>query len=322
MKLENLTDLSKKIIDGFRLSKDDDVSLLLNAPTDEVCAVAGDLQKHFAGKHVDLCTIINARCGRCSEDCKYCAQSSSYHTECEEYPFISTDEIVANARANEAAGVNRVALVTSGRALSGREFDKAIEAYEKIHNTMSIGLCGSLGLLSRQQLRRLREAGVTFYHHNIETSRRFFPEVCTTHTYDDRIRTIRMAQEEGLGVCSGGIIGLGENWDDRLDMAFDLQGLGIRSIPINILTPIKGTPLESQPPLSVNDILRTIAIFRIINPEANVRMAAGRRLLTDNGAEAFQGGASAAITGNMLTTTGTTVSSDVEMLTRLGLSNK
>ena len=173
-----------------------------------------------------------------------------------------------------------------------------------------------------EQFRRLRAAGVTSYHHNIETSRRFFPEMCTTHTYDDKIRTIKIAQQEGMCVCSGGIIGMGENWDDRLDMAISLAELGIESIPINALMPIKGTALEDRPQIEGKDVLRTIAFFRYINPEANIRLAAGRKVLPENGATAFLSGASATITGDMLTTSGTTIKGDFEILKRLGLSNE
>ena len=191
-----------------------------------------------------------------------------------------------------------------------------------MRRTLSIDLCASHGLLTRSQFRRLREAGVTSYHHNIETSERYFPEICTTHSYADRIRTIKAAQAEGLCVCSGGIIGMGETWEDRFDMAFALQELGIESIPLNSLMAIPGTPLEHLAPLSGEDILRTIAIFRFINPTANIRLGAGRKLLPENGATAFRAGASASITGNMLTTSGTTIAEDMELIQEMGFTNR
>lgn len=314
--------LAEKIIDGYRLSRQDDLTLLLQEPLEELQAGAGCLQKHFCGSHVDLCTIINGRSGRCSENCKYCAQAACHHTGIDEYPFLPQDEIIANALENQKAGVNRFAIVTSGRALGGKEFDQAIAAYEKMRDSLTIGLCASHGIITREQFRRLRAAGVTSYHHNIETSRRFFPNICTSHTYDDRIKTIKIAQEEGLCVCSGGIIGMGENWDDRLDMAVSLAELHIMSIPINALMPIKGTGLENQPRLTPEEIMRTIALFRYINPEANIRLAAGRKLLPRNGAAAFLHGASASITGNMLTTSGTTIKEDLALLEELGLTNR
>ena len=321
MKITSLSTLAKEIIEGARLRPDDNVSLLLKAPLEELQASAGEVQRAFCGNHVDLCTILNGRSGRCSEDCKYCAQAACHPTGIDEYPFLPAEEIIENAKANQRAGVNRFAIVTSGRALQGKEFDLAVAAYEKMRDVLAIDLCASHGIISREQFRRLRKAGVTSYHHNIETSQRFFPHICTTHTYEDRIRTIKIAQEEGLCVCSGGIIGMGETWQDRLDMAFALQALGITSIPVNALMPIPGTPLEHQTSLSGEEILRTVAIFRLINPTANIRLAAGRKLLPDNGATAFLHGASASITGNMLTTSGTTIKEDREMLQRLGLTN-
>lgn len=314
--------LAKKIIAGYRIKRGDDLSIFLSAPLAELQEGARLLQDHFCGRHVDFCTIINGRSGRCGENCKYCAQAACHKTGIETYSFLPKETILMHARANEKAGANRFAIVTSGRALTGRDFDKAIETYEAMRDTLHIGLCASHGLLSRSQLRRLREAGVTSYHHNIETSRRFFPQICTTHTYDDRIRTIKMAQEEGFCVCSGGIIGMGETWEDRLDMAISLAELGIESIPINALMPIKGTGMEGRAQLPAEDILRTIAFFRYINPTANIRLAAGRKLLPENGATALRAGASASITGNMLTTSGTTIKEDMQMLKELGLTNR
>ncbi len=319
---KNLSRCVDEILAGRRLGRKDDLTFLLTTPLPLLQEGAGRLQKHFCGNHIDFCTIINGRSGRCGENCKYCAQAACHHTGIEEYGFLPKEEIIKNARANQEAGANRFAIVTSGRVLSGKDFDRAIDTFQEMKRTLKIDLCASLGLLSREQLRRLHDAGVTSYHHNIETSRRFFPQICTTHTYDDRIRTIHMAQEEGFCVCSGGIIGMGETWQDRIDMALDLQQLGIESIPINALMPIPGTPLEGREQLPAGDILRTIALFRFINPTANIRLAAGRKLLPQNGATAFLTGASASITGNMLTTSGTTIREDMQMLADLGLTNR
>lgn len=225
------------------------------------------------------------------------------------------------AKMDQDAGANRFAMVTSGRALTGKDFDKALSIYKAMKKDLTIDLCASHGILSEDQLRRLFASGVTSYHHNIETSRRFFPHICTSHTFDDRIRTIKAAQRAGFCVCSGGIIGMGETWQDRIDMAFTLQELGIESIPINALMAIPGTGMEGRPSLPAEDILRTIALFRFINPTANIRLAAGRKLLPDNGESALLHGASASITGNMLTTSGTTIKEDMEMIARLGLVN-
>ncbi len=317
--IDKLTD---EIIAGKRIRRGDDLSLFIQAPLPVLQMGARRLQDYFCGRHIDLCTIVNGRSGRCGEDCKYCAQAAKHKTGIDEYGFMPREEILKHAKANQDAGANRFSIVTSGRALSGKEFNEALAAYDEMRRTLTIDLCASHGILTREQFKQLRAVGVTSYHHNIETSRRFFPQICTTHTYDDRIRTIKIAQEEGFCVCSGGIIGMGETWEDRLDMAISLAELNIQSIPINALMPIKGTALQHLKQLDGDDILRTIAFFRFINPTANIRLAAGRKLLPQNGATAFRAGASASITGNMLTTSGTTIKEDMELLAQLNLSNK
>ncbi|MBQ7705171.1 MAG: biotin synthase BioB [Selenomonadaceae bacterium] len=313
--------MAEKITGGENLQPADDLKFLLESSLEDLQRGAGLIQKKFCGNHIDLCTIINGKSGRCGENCKYCAQSAKHHTGIDEYNFLSTQEILTVAKMNEKAGVNRFSIVTSGRALTGADFEKALEAYKILRENLKIDLCASHGILTAEQFKKLRATGVTSYHHNIETSRRFFPEICTSHTFDDRINTIKLAQAAGFNVCSGGIIGMGETWQDRIDMAFELFNLGIKSIPINALMAVKGTPLENRPPLSAEEILRTVAIFRFINPAANIRLAAGRKLLPDFGASALLHGASASITGNMLTTSGTTIKSDIELLKKLGLEN-
>ena len=322
MRKSRVAELTNKIIAGYRLSPTDDRSIFMDTPLEELSEEAYRLQKQFCGNHIDLCTIVNGRSGRCGENCKYCAQAACHKTGVDTYGFLPQEQIMAHAKANQDAGANRFSIVTSGGALSGKEFEMAIDVYKEMRRTLSIDLCASHGLLTRSQFRRLREVGVTSYHHNIETSERYFPEICTTHSYADRIRTIKMAQAEGLCVCSGGIIGMGETWEDRFDMAFALQELGIESIPLNSLMAIPGTPLEHLTPLSGDEILRTIAIFRFINPTANIRLGAGRKLLPENGATAFLAGASASITGNMLTTSGTTIAEDMELIRELGFTNR
>ena len=315
----DMTKLADEIIAGRRISREDDLSMFLTCDLKELCDGADRIREHFIGDKVDLCSIINGRSGRCPEDCKYCAQSAHNHTSCEIYDFLPEEKIVEACKLNEREGVDRFSIVTSGRALSGEEFEKAIHAYETMHAECKIDLCASMGFLNAEQLHRLHEAGVTSYHHNIETSRRNFPNICTTHTYEQKIETLKLVKEEGMCACSGGIIGIGETWEDRLDMAISLAELGIDSIPINALMPIEGTPLENQPQLTEDEILRTIAFFRYINPEANIRLAAGRALLTNDGEIAFQSGASATITGNMLTTVAcATIRSDKQMLKDLG----
>lgn len=311
-------ELAKEIIAGRRITRDDELSFFLDCDLKELCEGADLIREHFIGDKVDLCSIINGRSGRCPEDCKYCAQSAHNHTDCEVYDFLPEEQIVEMCRLNESEGVDRFSIVTAGRALTGEEFDKAIHAFETMHRECKIDLCASMGFLDEEQLHRLHEAGVTSYHHNIETSRRNFPNICTTHTYEQKVETLKKVKAEGMCACSGGIIGMGETWEDRLDMAVSLAELGIDSIPINALMPIKGTPLEDLPQLTEDEILRTIAFFRYINPAANIRLAAGRALLTGDGELAFQSGASATITGNMLTTVAcATIRSDRQMLESL-----
>ena len=315
----NLLKLAKEIIDGRRLQKGEDLSFLITCDLDQLCQGADLLRAHFIGDKVDLCSIINGRSGRCPEDCKYCAQSAHHHTDCEVYDFLPLEDIMELCKLNEKEGVDRFSIVTAGRALTGKEFDLAIEAYEAMKKECSIDLCASMGFVTAEQLHRLHMAGVTSYHHNIETSRRHFSKICTTHTYDQKLATLKMVKAEGMCVCSGGILGMGEDFEDRIEMALDLAEAGAESIPLNALMPIKGTPLEGMPLLSEEELLRSIAIFRYINPEANIRLAAGRALLSNDGEKALQSGASASITGNMLTTVAcATIRSDKEMIRRIG----
>ena len=306
------------IIDDRRLGREDDLSFLFETPLDELGAAADSIRRECVGDHVDLCAIIAARAGRCSEDCAFCAQSAHHKTDCDVHCMMAAGEILRVAREIQAAGVNRFSLVTSGKTLTGDDFERALEAYRDMRSELQVNLCGSLGLLSREQLERLRDAGVIRYHCNIETSRRFFPQICTTHAFDEKIATIRMAQDVGLDVCSGVLVGMGEMWEDRIDMAFTLAELGILSIPVNVLSAIPGTPLEGMTPLGEEDILRTIAIFRFINPEAHIRLAGGRSHLSSWGKASFAHGASATITGNMLTTASSSVEVDKQMFAVLG----
>ncbi len=317
--MENITELAEQIIDGRRLKKEEDLSFFFTCDLDSLCEGADKIRKHFVGDKVDLCTIINGKSGKCSEDCKYCAQSAYNHTDCETYDFLPEETIVYACKSNENQGVDRFSIVTAGKSLDGEDFEKALHAYETMHKECDIDLCASMGFLSAEQLHRLHEAGVNSYHHNIETSRRNFPAICTTHTYEEKLETLRRVKAEGMCVCSGGIIGMGETWEDRLDMALDLAEIGAESIPINVLMPLKGTPLENMETLTEDEILRTIAMFRYINPKANVRLAAGRALLTNDGEKAFCAGASASITGDMLTTAAcATIQNDRNMLERIG----
>lgn len=311
--------LAEDIINGRRLTRKDDLSIFITAPLDEMAEGADMIREALCHNHIDLCTIINGRAGKCSENCKFCAQSSFHHTDCQTYDILDEETVLADCIQRQSEGVHAYSIVTAGRTVEGKDLDKLVSIYEKLHKECgSLRLCASHGLLSREAFVRLKAAGVTMYHENIETSERFFPNICTTHTYQDKISEIRMAKEAGLTVCSGGIIGMGETWEDRIDMAVSLSELDIESIPINALIPVKGTALQDVPPLSEDDIIRTVALFRYINPTAYVRMAAGRNYFKDGGRRLFHAGVNATITGNMLTTVGNNTSQDKEMLTQMG----
>ena len=314
----NIWQIAKDIVNGKRLSKYDELDFLITCDIHELCNAADYIRQELCGNLVNLCTIINGKSGACSENCRFCTQSASSRSGCSVHSFLSIDEITAEAALNEREGAHRFSIVTSGRALGGKDFEQALEAYRQIRRTHAIKLCASMGLLTFEQLVKLRESGVTNYHCNLEASERYFPSICTSHTFADKIRTIQAAQKAGLAVCSGGIIGMGETWQDRIDMALSLADLDVVSIPINILTAISGTPLQNRPPLQEDEILRTIAIFRFIHPAKDIRLAGGRRLLKNNGRAAFLSGANAAITGNYLTTAGYTIAQDRVMLSLLG----
>ena len=310
--------LANEIISGKRLNKGDDISFLLTAELSELCRGADRIRAALCGDHVDLCGIINGKSGKCPENCKFCAQSAHNHTGVKEYGFLDENAILEECKHYEKKGVHRFSIVTAGRTLSDEDFEKAVSAYTLMNRECDIDLCASHGLLTEEQFQRLYDSGVRMYHANIETSRRNFPNICTSHTFDDKIACIKRAQKCGFKVCSGGIIGMGETWEDRIDMAFTLSELNIASIPINALTPIDGTPLGNNKPLSEDEILRTVAVFRYINPTAYIRLAAGRNLMKNSGKAAFNAGANATITGDMLTTSGNDIRGDLEMLSGMG----
>lgn len=312
------TDLmKKKVLEGEQITKQEAIELY-EQPIEELCQNADEIRKHFCSNGFDICTIINGKSGRCSENCRFCAQSVHNHTGAAEYPLLSTEEIVAQAKVNDEQGVLRYSIVTSGKRLSDREVDKMCEAVREIRAQTGISVCISFGLLNEAQYRKLKEAGVTRVHNNLETSRRNFPNICTTHTFDDKVNAIHAAQAAGLSVCSGGIMGLGETPEDRIDMALTLRELGIKSVPMNMLNPIPGTPLAQNKKLTAEDMCRIVAVYRFILPDASIRLAGGRGLLKDKGKSCFLSGANAAISGDMLTTAGITVETDMQLLKELG----
>jgi biotin synthase len=305
-----LNDLTSKILDGGMITREE-AEFLLDQPLEDLRQSAKAITSRFFKEKVELCCISNGKCGGCTEDCKFCAQSRRFDTAVGKGRLKTVDEFFAEAKYNNDRGVHRFSIVTSGPRLSPSEVKLVGEAYKKISSELKISCCGSLGLLSRDQLQYLKDCGLTRFHNNLETSRRFFPQICTTHTYDQKLETLRAARDVGLDVCSGCIIGMGENFEDRIDIAFTLREVGSVSTPINILNPIKGTPLENRPILGEEEIERTVALFRHILPHTVLRTAGGRLLIRDFYTKLFDFGINAEITGDMLTTKGLTIASDI-----------
>ena len=312
-----ITLLKEKIYAGEQITRQEAIRLQ-EQPLPELCRQADEIRRTFCSDGFDLGTIVNGKSGRCSEDCRFCAQSARHHTAAPEYPLLSAEALTVQARANDARGVLRYSIVTSGKRLPDREVDRMCEAVRQIRAQTRLGVCISFGLLSEAQYRKLKEAGVSRVHSNLETSRRYFPNICTTHTFDDKINAVRAAQAAGLSVCSGGIMGLGETPEDRIDLALTLRALGVKSVPLNVLNPIPGTPLARNQRLTAEALCRITAVYRFLLPDASIRLAGGRGQLPDKGRSCFLSGANAAISGDMLTTSGITVEKDLQMLKELG----
>ncbi|WP_244835186.1 biotin synthase BioB [Clostridium sp. BJN0001] len=315
--MSKIDDFKEKVLKGIFLNKEEILSLQ-NEDLNILTAKANEIRKQLCGNKFNLCTIINGKSGRCSENCKYCAQSIHFDTHIKEYDMLDSETVVNSAVSNFNKGVHKFSIVTSGRKLTKEEIDKVCFIFKEIHKRCPIELCASHGLLEYEDFKKLKESGVIRYHNNLETSRKYFKNICTTHTYDEKIQTIKDAKRAGLEVCSGGIIGMGESMEDRIDMAFTLRKLNVDSIPINILNPIKGTPLENEKRLSYDEILRTIALFRFTVPSAEIRLAGGRALLNDKGFSAIKSGINAAISGDMLTTSGISTEDDIKIVKELG----
>lgn len=315
--MSRLDELTRQVLEGREITREEALELY-GQPLDALCQRADELRRHFCGDRFDLCAIVNGKSGRCSENCRFCAQSAHNHTGAAEYPLLSAPELVEQARINESQGVLRYSIVTSGRRLTEDEVDALCQAIRQIKAETGISVCVSVGLLDEEAYRRLKEAGAERAHNNLETSRQNFSKICTTHTFQDKVDAIRAAQAAGLTVCSGGIMGMGETAEDRIDMALSLRELGIKSVPVNMLNPIPGTPLAELERLTGDDMRRIVAVYRFILPDASIRLAGGRGLLADKGRGCFQSGANAAISGDMLTTAGITVKTDLELLRSLG----
>jgi len=316
--MDRIESIKNKVLNREFINIEEAKELIVVSDKELLYSAANEIRYEFMHDKFDLCSIINAKSGKCSENCKWCAQSSHYKTAINTYEIVEKDIALKLAKQNADYGVNKYSFVTSGRAISDKNIDLLCGYIEEIYNKVDINICASMGLLDKVQLEKLKEAGVVRYHCNIETSPSYFSDLCTSHTLEDKIKTIKAAQEVGMEVCSGGIIGMGETIQQRIEMAFLLRDLNIKSIPINILNPIPGTPLENRERLSDDEILTTIAIFRFINPDAWIRFAGGRNLINNIQDKAMRSGVNAAITGDLLTTTGATVKEDIERIKSLG----
>ena len=319
---DELKDIAGKAKAGGVLAEKDVPGLIaaLEGHPWEAFCIADRLRRRRFGDCVDACSIINARSGNCPEDCAFCAQSVHHGTAVKTYPLLPEDEILKAARAALDRGVRRFCIVTSGRGIGSEAELYAIARSVEGIRALDMMPCATLGTLDAGQLRTLRDAGLHRYHHNIETSRAYFPKICATHGYDERIETLLAAKELGLSLCSGGIIGMGEAAADRAEMALSLRGLDVDSVPLNFLMPIPGTPLEGAAPIIPLDALKTIALFRFILPDKEIRICGGRRSsLKDLHPMIFHAGASGLLMGDYLTTRGRSFDDDLGMLHDLGL---
>lgn len=313
--------LKDKILRGESLSKDEALSLCELKPEqqEELWNAAEEITKKFCTNEFDSCSIINARSGKCPENCKWCAQSAHFKTKIDTYPLISREECMRVAEYNKKQGIKRFSLVTSGKKMTGKDLDVACSYYKELKERGGMELCASMGLLNEEELQKLFEAGVTRYHCNLEASPSYFSELCTTHTVEDKIQTILKAKAIGFDVCSGGIIGMGETRRQRIELALELLRVDPQSIPINLLSPIPGTPLEGTPPISDEEVLNTIAFFRFIHPRVFLRFAGGRARLNRNiQKRCLLIGMNGGIVGDLLITIGSKVADDRTLISESG----
>lgn len=314
-----LQDALARALTGEPLTVDEAIALNDSVSTDDLCDAADQVRRKWVGDVIDTCSIVNARSGHCSEDCKWCAQSRFHHTGVDEYEYISRDNLKRAAEMNDAIGVHRFSMVTSGRRVPSAHIDKFCDMFRDIAAGSSLCLCASMGLLGREELQKLKDAGVKRYHCNLETSSKYFPQLCSTHSHADKLATIRAAREVGLEVCSGGIIGMGETMRNRLELAEEVRESGAVSIPINILQPIPGTPLGSTPLLDDDEVIRTVALFRFMAPKLTLRFAGGRARMSEAAVmRILCGGMNGAMIGDLLTTVGNKADDDFRMFEAAG----
>jgi len=320
----SLSVAERALIDERRPLTRDEAGALAALPLDEhltdLVALAHRVRLAYGGPAVELESLVNAKSGACPEDCAFCSQSARYDTDVDVYPFLDVDEVVAAAHATRDAGATQLCIVVAVRGPEERLLRKVLDAVEAVHTETGLEVACSLGLLTREQAERLAAAGVHRYNHNLETCRAVFPSICTTHTYDDRVETARLTRDVGMELCCGGIVGMGETRDQRVDFAFELAALEPCEVPINLLDPRPGTPLSDQPMLTPREALQAIALFRLVMPNTILRLAGGReKVLGELQALGLLAGANALIVGNYLTTGGRPAEADLALLEALGM---
>jgi len=311
--------LMDKAKENEALSQEEALLLARTARLSDLLLAAAKAREVDSGNTLSLCSILNAKCGECSEDCIFCAQSSHYSTEITSHPLLSNEKIVHAFDTTTKFPIRHFSIVTSGRRVSQIDIDQICEAMkERVHPNLR--WCASLGCLSYRQLCQLRDAGMTRYHHNLETAKSHFPLICTTHSYEDRVATVQAAKKAGLEVCAGGLFGLGESAEQRIELAFALKELDVTSIPLNFLIPIPGTPAEKIPPLTKDEILQTIALFRLICRGKEIRVCGGREYhLKDDDRCIFAAGADGMMVGGYLTREGNPIDRDLSMSITAGM---
>jgi biotin synthase len=319
-KIAELCDL---ILCGSEISGEDAISLSATSGGDLffLFAEANRIREHFLGNKAYLCSIINAKSGRCPENCAFCAQSSHHSTETPVFPLVDEEKMVSCARDAQANGSTCYGIITSGTGIKkGQELERICRAVQRIRKETDISPSCSLGVIDIDIANTLKNAGVGTYHHNLETSRSFFPNICTTHNYEEDVETVRVAKRSGMRVCCGGIFGMGETAAQRVELALTLRELDVDSVPLNFLNPIKGTPLEGAEHIAPMECLTTIAIFRFILPKVRISVCGGRETnLRDLQSWIFMAGASGTMIGNYLTTAGRPMEQDIRMIRDLGI---
>ncbi|MCM1319303.1 MAG: biotin synthase BioB [Muribaculaceae bacterium] len=316
---EQLIELTNKVIGGYMVTSAEAMALAEYPDIDELCDNADRIVQAMCGTHVDSCSIVNARSGMCGENCKWCAQATAHHSNCRVYNHIDPEEVMRAATMNQEQGIHRFSLVTSGKRVSDKDLPIFLDMYKRLKKETNLYLCASMGLLNEKQMRQLADAGVKRYHCNLETCEEFFPTLCTSHTPAEKKEAIRAARAAGMQVCSGGIIGMGETMAHRIALAMELRELDVDSVPVNILNPIKGTPLENQPLIEEDDVIRTMAVFRFILRDKTIRFAGGRaRMSQASNERMLTGGVNGILMGDMLTSIGNSVAEDIKTVNNLG----